>query len=147
MGRLKYATRLKYERVNKKMSIRELAEKSGVNKTTIQRIESGEVSPSVDTLEKILNAMSLNLKIERLGAKKSAFNWISVEDKLPPHDKREPEFSVRVFVCTRSLHRFSYGELFTQVTYYNYDRGEWAIGVNTEVTHWMPLPPLPSKNT
>lgn len=147
MGRLKYATRLKYERVNKKMSIRELAEKSGVNKTTIQRIESGEVSPSVDTLEKILNAMSLNLKIERLGAKKSAFNWISVEDELPQHDKREPEFSVRVFVCTRSLHRFSYGELFTQVTYYNYDRGEWAIGVNTEVTHWMPLPPLPSKNT
>lgn len=147
MGRLKYATRLKYERVNKKMSIRELAEKSGVNKTTIQRIESGEVSPSVDTLEKILNAMSLNLKIERLGAKKSAFNWISVEDELPQHDKREPEFSVRVFVCTRSLHRFSYGELFTQVTYYNYDRGEWAIGVNTEVTHWMLLPPLPSKNT
>lgn len=147
MGRLKYTTRLKYERVNKKMSIRELAEKSGVNKTTIQRIESGEVSPSVDTLEKILNAMSLNLKIERLGAKKSAFNWISVEDELPQRDKREPEFSVRVFVCTRSLHRFSYGELFTQVTYYNYDRGEWAIGVNTEVTHWMPLPPLPSKNT
>lgn len=46
------------------MSIRALAEAAGVNKTTIQRIEKDEVSPSVDVLERILSAMSLRLTIE-----------------------------------------------------------------------------------
>ena len=70
-------------------------------------------------------------------------HWISVEDELPPHDKREPEVSVSVFVCIRSLHRWNYGKLFTHVAHYNYYDGRWAIGVNTEVTHWMPLPQPP----
>lgn len=146
MGRDIYGKRLKIERQSRSISLRQLAELSGVNKTTIQRIEGGEVSPSLETFDKILNAMSLCLKIERKGEDKTS-NWISVEDELPPHDEREPEFSVNVFVCLRSLHPWDYGKLFTYVTYYNYDDGRWAIGVNTEVTHWMPLPPLPSKNT
>ena len=59
-----HGTTLKVERQRRQISIRQLAELSGVNKTTIQRIESGEVSPSLETFEKILNAMSLCLKIE-----------------------------------------------------------------------------------
>lgn len=55
---------LREQRIRRNISIRQLAELSGVNKTTIQRIESGEVSPSLETFEKILNAMSLCLKIE-----------------------------------------------------------------------------------
>lgn len=59
-----HGTTLKVERQRRQISIRQLAELSGVNKTTIQRIESGEVSPSLETFDKILNAMSLCLKIE-----------------------------------------------------------------------------------
>lgn len=146
MEKNEFGAILKDERLKRDISLRKLAELSGVNKTTIQRIEGGEVSPSLETFDKILNAMSLCLKIERKGEDKTS-NWISVEDELPPHDEREPEFSVNVFVCLRSLHPWDYGKLFTYVTYYNYDDGRWAIGVNTEVTHWMPLPLLPSKKT
>lgn len=64
MSRDIYGKRLKIERQSRNISLRQLAELSGVNKTTIQRIESGEVSPSLETFEKILNAMSLCLKIE-----------------------------------------------------------------------------------
>lgn len=64
MGRDIYGKRLKIERQSRNISLRQLAELSGVNKTTIQRIESGEVSPSLETFDKILNAMSLCLKIE-----------------------------------------------------------------------------------
>ena len=64
MSRDIYGKRLKIERQSRSISLRQLAELSGVNKTTIQRIESGEVSPSLETFEKILNAMSLCLKIE-----------------------------------------------------------------------------------
>lgn len=59
-----HGTTLKVERQRRQISIRQLAELSGVNKTTIQRIESGEVSPSLETFDKILNAMSLCLRIE-----------------------------------------------------------------------------------
>lgn len=51
-------------RTGRGMSVRGLAEASGVNKTTIQRIEKGEVSPSLAVLEKILSALSLSLKID-----------------------------------------------------------------------------------
>jgi transcriptional regulator with XRE-family HTH domain len=64
MSRDIYGKRLKIERQSRNISLRQLAELSGVNKTTIQRIESGEVSPSLETFDKILNAMSLCLKIE-----------------------------------------------------------------------------------
>lgn len=55
---------LRKYREGKGISIRALAEAAGVNKTTIQRIEKDEVSPSVDVLERILAAMSLRLTIE-----------------------------------------------------------------------------------
>lgn len=54
---------LKEERLRRNISIRQLAEMAGVNKTTIQRIESGEVSPSIDIFERILKAMSMGMKI------------------------------------------------------------------------------------
>lgn len=64
MKKDEFGATLKDERLKRDISLRKLAELSGVNKTTIQRIESGEVSPSLETFEKILNAMSLCLKVE-----------------------------------------------------------------------------------
>ena len=63
MTKNEYGEVLKAERIKREISIRQLAEMAGVNKTTIQRIESGEVSPSVDVFERILAAMSMGLKI------------------------------------------------------------------------------------
>lgn len=54
---------LRAVRMERMLSIRALAERANVNKSTIQRIESGEVSPSVDILERILAAMELSLEI------------------------------------------------------------------------------------
>ncbi len=56
---------LVWEARNRKgMSEEELAEKSGVSKSTIQRIEAGKTSPSINKLGKIAEA--LGLKVEDL---------------------------------------------------------------------------------
>lgn len=44
-------------REQKGYSIRELSKRSGISKSTINRIENGKVSPSVDTLEILANAL------------------------------------------------------------------------------------------
>lgn len=55
---------IKSARLKRGVSIRQLADMAGVNKTTIQRIEKGEVSPSLEVLERILDALSLRIAIE-----------------------------------------------------------------------------------
>lgn len=51
-------------RTNKGWGLEQLAEKSGVSKSTLQRIENGETSPTMDVMEKI--AKALNVKISDL---------------------------------------------------------------------------------
>lgn len=49
-------------RENKNLSIRQLSELSGVSHTEIARIESGEVSPTLDTLLKLSVSLGVELK-------------------------------------------------------------------------------------
>lgn len=63
MTKNEYGEVLKAERIKRDISIRQLADMAGVNKTTIQRIEKGEVSPSIEVFERILGAMSLQMAI------------------------------------------------------------------------------------
>lgn len=51
-------------RTNKGWTLERLAEKSGVSKSTLQRIETGETSPTMDVMEKI--AKALNVRISDL---------------------------------------------------------------------------------
>lgn len=51
-------------RTDKKMTLEKLAEISGVSKSTLQRIESEEVSPTMSTMEKL--AKSLDVRISDL---------------------------------------------------------------------------------
>ena len=44
-------------------TLRELAEKTGVNYPNISRIERGETSPSVSTLEKLLDGLDAKIEI------------------------------------------------------------------------------------
>lgn len=51
-------------RTNKGWTLERLAEKSGVSKSTLQRIETGETSPTMDAMEKV--AKALNVRISDL---------------------------------------------------------------------------------
>lgn len=53
-----------YVRNEKGMSIRELAEKAHVPRSTLSRIENGETSPRIDVLEKL--AIALDVRISDL---------------------------------------------------------------------------------
>lgn len=55
----KVSQRIRQLRLEKKLSLRNLAEQSGVSASALSQIESGQVSPSIATLEKICAAFSL----------------------------------------------------------------------------------------
>ena len=60
---------IKQTRKRHRLSQRSLALRAGTDQAAISRIERGEVSPSVETVERLLAAMgeSLRLGVERLG--------------------------------------------------------------------------------
>ncbi len=49
-----------------RLNQRELAERCGVPQSTIARIESGAVTPKLETLLKVCREMSLKLTVERI---------------------------------------------------------------------------------
>ena len=49
-------------RINLKLTQEALADKSNLNTRTIQRIESGEEIPSLETLSKLVNALNVKDK-------------------------------------------------------------------------------------
>ena len=48
-------------RTHKKITLERLADTSGISKSTIQRIETGAVSPTMDTMEKLAKAMGIKI--------------------------------------------------------------------------------------
>ena len=56
----KICLKVKFERLKKGFSQEELAFKAGVNKNTIWKIETGKVSPTVETLAKIAEALCID---------------------------------------------------------------------------------------
>ncbi len=53
-------------RKSEKMTQKELADKLGVNKSYISKIENGVVSPSVALFYRIMNALGLNVEITKI---------------------------------------------------------------------------------
>ena len=53
-------------RTEKGMSLRELAEKSGINHSNIVKIEGGRYNVSIDILSKICDALGSEIEIKRL---------------------------------------------------------------------------------
>lgn len=53
---------IKEIRKSRGMSIRELSKKSGISRTEISRIELEEVSPTLDTLLQLANALNVDIK-------------------------------------------------------------------------------------
>ena len=56
----KICIKVKFERIKRNLSQEQLAFKANVNKNTIWKIETGKVSPTIETLEKIANAFGMN---------------------------------------------------------------------------------------
>ena len=56
----KIGLKLKIERIKRNISQEELAFQAGVNKNTIWKIETGKVSPTVETLAKIAEALDID---------------------------------------------------------------------------------------
>ncbi len=56
----KICKKVKLERTKKDLSQEELAFLAGVNKNTIWKIETGQVSPTIQTLEKIARALGMD---------------------------------------------------------------------------------------
>lgn len=56
-----FSTNLKFLREQKKLSQNKLAEMANVNQTTIMRWESGEMSPSLDNIYDIANALNISV--------------------------------------------------------------------------------------
>lgn len=61
--------------------------------------------------------------------------WISVEDRLPENDDH-------VLAATQNKR----GEYNIVKAYYHHGLGCWAAGMNSNVTHWMPLPDPPERS-
>lgn len=58
--------------------------------------------------------------------------WIPVEDGVPDTEEY-------VLVCTRTKS----GKQNIRIGYYIPEKQYWATGMNSNVTHWMPLPDPP----
>lgn len=56
----KIALKVKFERMKKGFSQEELAFEAGISKTSIWKIETGKVSPTVETLAKIADALGID---------------------------------------------------------------------------------------
>ncbi len=58
----KICKKIKLERVKKGFTQEELALRAEINKNTIWKIETGQVSPNLKTLEKIANALEIEFQ-------------------------------------------------------------------------------------
>lgn len=56
----KICLKVKFERLKKGLSQEELAFEAGLNRNTIGKIERGEVSPTIETLEKLADAFEID---------------------------------------------------------------------------------------
>ena len=56
----KIAIKVKFERMKRGFSQEELAYEAGISKTSIWKIETGKVSPTVETLAKIAKALDID---------------------------------------------------------------------------------------
>lgn len=56
----KISKKIKLERINRGFSQESLALEAGLNKSTIWKIETNRMSPTIDTLEKIAAALGMD---------------------------------------------------------------------------------------
>lgn len=78
---------LRFARGKAGLSQRQLAERAGVPQPTVARIESGAVTPRVDTLDKLLRICGYTLEVERLRGEGVDRTVIDQMLDLPPAER------------------------------------------------------------
>jgi transcriptional regulator with XRE-family HTH domain len=81
------------------LSQRSLALRSGAGQAWISRVERGEVSPSVDSLERLLSVMGETLQIgaARLQADGEDRTWARIHRARPMAERLERAFDASAF--------------------------------------------------
>jgi transcriptional regulator with XRE-family HTH domain len=81
------------------LSQRRLALRSGASQAWISRVERGEVSPSVDSLDRLLLVMgeSLRLETDRMGGDEEDRTWREVHRSRPMVERLERAFDAAQF--------------------------------------------------
>ncbi len=96
------ATLLREARSSANLTQRELAVRTGVAQPAIARIESGAVSPRVDTLNRVLAACGRSVGNAPLPSRVDPQDWAQVEENL----RRSPAERLRnLETAARSLRR------------------------------------------
>jgi transcriptional regulator with XRE-family HTH domain len=82
-----------------RLSQRSLALRSGASQAWISRLERGEVSPSVESLDRLLLAMgeSLSLRAERFGGDDDDRTWVEIHRSRPMAERLERAFDAASF--------------------------------------------------
>jgi transcriptional regulator with XRE-family HTH domain len=81
------------------LSQRRLALRSGASQAWISRLERGEVSPSVDSLDRLLLVMgeSLRLEAERVNGDEEDLTWREIHRGRPMVERLERAFDAAGF--------------------------------------------------
>jgi transcriptional regulator with XRE-family HTH domain len=81
------------------LSQRRLARRSGAGQAWISRVERDEVSPSIDSLERLLLVMgeSLSLQAERIGEGDEDLHWREIHRARPMAERLERAFDAASF--------------------------------------------------
>jgi transcriptional regulator with XRE-family HTH domain len=82
-----------------RLSQRGLALRSGAGQAWISRVERGEVSPSVDSLERLLSVMgeTLQLEVERVPTDGEDRTWARIHRARPMAERLERAFDAAAF--------------------------------------------------
>jgi transcriptional regulator with XRE-family HTH domain len=81
------------------LSQRSLALRSGAGQAWISRVERGEVSPSVESVERLLSVMgeTLHLRAERVGGDEDDASWSRIHRARPIAERLERAFDAATF--------------------------------------------------
>ncbi len=82
------AERLRALRAEKGLSLQELAERSGISRATLSRIENGEVSPTAETLGALASAYAMTISRLLAPAERPFAPLIAREQQSVWHDPR-----------------------------------------------------------
>lgn len=81
--------------------------------------------------------------------------WISVKDRLPEENLSFGRVQVTVLACTKAKKVTIASRVFEQERTFKYGNIEktypahwiWSRGMNSKITHWMPLPEPPKEDS
>jgi transcriptional regulator with XRE-family HTH domain len=102
MNHENFSKRLQTFRKNKGLTIQDLAAKSGINKSTIDRIERNEQIPKVDQLIKLCSAIEINIvDLFNEDVEIDVIQLVNVAKKLTEKERKKVTEMLKVFIDER----------------------------------------------